>query len=317
MLRSLFQSVEQWLGPSLGTVATIVYWLAIAMLAHRIVAPLLRLWMEMVTSKLKMEESVVMECPYCHRETVVHDSQCAFCRKSLELPLTIKVWHFIRLRRRPRWLRWARWSLEVLALAAFIVITLAGFSAGRAWAPAGALQQLFIGVAILCWVAIGWLTARVLSLREGGPIGRLRDAVFAFATLGAMALAIFLAAESRPAQEMVLWRINVGEGGIAQIEDKPLPLPQGMIGFEYLQVDHELLGYHRIIPVAFLGAERMPVRHGKIEKWFLDKLWTSAQGYSERGLSVRSRVEQYLVVPNKDFEVVERERQVFFRPIGP
>jgi hypothetical protein len=317
MLRSLFQSVEQWLGPSLGTVATIVYWLAMAMLAHRIAAPLIRLRMEMVTAKLKMEQSVVMECPYCHRETVVHDSQCAFCRKSLELPLSMKVWHFIRLRRQPRWLRWTRWGWEALGLVLFIVLTVAGFIAGRAWAPAGALAQLFVGMAIVCWVAIGWLVARVLHIGGGGPLARLRDALFAFAAAGVMAVVLFLATESRPVSEAVLWRINVGEGGIAQIEDKPLPLPQGMIGFEYLQVDHELLGYHRIIPVAFLGAERMPVRLGRIEKWFLDTVWKSAQGYSERGLSVRSRVEQYIVVPHKNYEVVERERQVFFRPAGP
>jgi hypothetical protein len=51
-----------------------------------------------------------------------------------------------------------------------------------------------------------------------------------------------------------------------------------------------------------------------MEKWFLDNLWKYMQGYSERGLSVRSRVEQFLVVPNQEYEVVEREKQVYFRP---
>jgi hypothetical protein len=176
------------------------------------------------------------------------------------------------------------------------------------------LQQLFLGVAIFCWVAIGWLVARVLHVGPGGPFARLRDLVFSFAAAGVLAIAVFFAVESTPVIETVMWRIPIGEGGIAKIEDRALLLPQGMIAFEYLQVDHDLIGYHRVIPIAFLGNERLEVKHGGMEKWFLDNLWKHMHGYSERGLSVRSRVEQFLVVPNENYEVVERERQVYFRP---
>ena len=65
---------------------------------------------------------------------------------------------------------------------------------------------------------------------------------------------------------------------------------------------------------AFLGNERLEVKHGGMEKWFLDNLWKRMYGYSERGLSVRSRVEQFLVIPNQEYEVVDREKQVYFRP---
>jgi hypothetical protein len=314
MLRSLFQAIEQSLGPSLDTVASVVYWSSIVLLAHRIFSPVFRLRMEMISAQLKMEESVVMECPYCHRETVVHDAQCSFCRKSLELPFTMRAWHFIRLRRQPMWWRWTRWTWDSLGLVAFVVLTVAGFIALHAWAPGGPLQKLFIGVALMCWVAITWLVARVLHLGGGGPIARLRDTVFAFAGAGVLAVSVLLAAESKPVVETVMWRIPVGEGAIARIDNQALTLPQGMIGIEYLQVDHELLGYHRVIPLAFLGSERLEIKHAGIEKWFLDNLWKRGQGYSERGLSVRSRVEQFNVVPNQNYEVVEREKQVYFRP---
>jgi hypothetical protein len=314
MLRSLFQAIEQSLGPSLGTVATTVYWSSIVLLAHRIFSPVFRLRMEMISARLKMEESVVMECPYCHRETVVHDAQCAFCRKSLELPVTMRAWHFFRLRRQPMWWRWTRWTWDSLGLAAFVALTVAGFIALHAWTPAGPLQKLFIGLALMCWVAISWLVARVLHLGGGGPIARLRDTVFAFAVAGMLAVSLLFAAESKPVEETVMWRIPVGEGAIARIDNQALALPQGMIGFEYLQVDHELLGYHRVIPLAFLGSERLEIKHAGIEKWFLDNLRKRGQGYSERGLSVRSRVEQFVVVPNQSYEVVERDKQVYFRP---
>jgi hypothetical protein len=314
MLRSLFQAIEQFFGPSLDMVAMAVYWCGIVLLAHRVVSPLFRLRMEMVSTRLKLQESVVMECPYCHRETVVHDAQCAFCRKSLTLPLSVRAWHFVRLRRQPMWWRWTRWTYDSLGLAAFAALTIAGFLALRAWAPVGPMQRLFIGLALACWVAIGWLVSRVLNLNAGGPIARLRDAVFAFAVAGMLAVLLLFAAESKPVEEMILWRIPVGEGAIARIDNRALALPQGVIGFEYLQVDHERLGFHRVIPVAFLGSERLELPHSGIEKWFLDNLWKYGQGYSERGLSVRSRVEQFNVVPNQRYEVVERDKQVFLRP---
>ncbi len=315
MLRSLFQAIEQFLGPSLDGVATLVYWAGVVLLVHRIGAPIVRMRMEMVSARLKLQESVVMECPYCHRETVVHDAQCAFCRKSLELPFTVRAWHFMRLRRQPAWWRWTRWSWDAVGLLIFLALTVSAFIALDAWTPDGALQKLFIGIAAACWVALSWLVARVLDLGAGGPVARLRDSVFAFAVTGVLALSLLFAVESRPIEEVVIRRIPVGEGAIARIDDQPLTLPQGMIGFEYLQIDHELLGYHRIVPMAFLGSERLELKHAGLEKWFLDNLWKRAHGYSERGLSVRSRVEQFIVVPNTNYEVVERSRQVFFRPV--
>lgn len=314
MLRSLFQAIEQSFGPSLATVSAVVYWGALLLLLHRIVAPLFRLRMEMVAARLKVEESVMMECPYCHRETIVHDSQCSFCRKSIGLPLSLRAWHFLKLRRQPKWFKWTCWGWDILGLALFVALTLVGLFALKPWATSGPLQQLFVGIAILCWTALGWMVARILDISTNGPIARLRDLVFSFAVTGVMAVSLFLAIEARPVEEAVMWRIPVGEGGIARIGEQALPLPQGMIGFEYLQVDHELLGYHRVIPVAFLGTERLEVPHSRTEKWFLDTLWKNMHGYTERGLSVRSRVEQFLVVPNQNYEIVEREKQVYFRP---
>ena len=317
MMQRFFQSVEQWFGASLATTATVVYWLAMALLAHRILSPILRLRMEMLAAGLRMEQGLILECPACHRETVVHDKQCAFCRKSIELPWSLKFWHFFQLRRRPKWLHWLRWGVEGLALLLFLALTIAGFIALGAWRPEGSLHQLFVGAAILCWVAIGWFAGRALHLGLGGPLGRLRDAVFAFAATGVLSLCLFLADESRIVPEAVLWRLPVGEGGMVRVADKSLSLPQGLVGFEYLQIDHELLGYHRVVPMAFLGANRLELDRGRVEKWLLDTLRARAQGYSERGLSVRSRVEQFMVAPNQEYEIVERNRQVFFRPKAP
>jgi hypothetical protein len=187
----------------------------------------------------------------------------------------------------------------------------------HAWTPAGPLQKLFFGVALLSWVALSWLVGHVLHLGAGGPIARVRDALYACAVSCVLIVSLVFAAEAKPIEEEVMWRIPVGEGGIARIGDQTLTLPQGMIGFEYLQVDHEALGFHRAIPMAFLGTQRLELQHAGIEKWLLNNLWKHGQGYSERGLSVRSRVEQFIVVPNQTYQVVERDKQIFFRPAPP
>ena len=316
-MRRVFQSIEQWFGPSLGTTATVIYWLAVALLAHRIIAPMVRLRMDMVSAGLQIKDGLILECPACHRETLVQDKQCAFCRRSIELPWSVKLWHFFRLRRAPKWLRWMRWAYEGMGLALFLGLTFIGANALRAWAPEGALHQLFLGIAFLCWAAVGWFVARALHFGVGGPIGRLRDAVFAFAASGVLTLSLFLATESRIATETVLWRVPVSDGWVARVGDKSLALSQGIIGFEYLQIDHTLLGYHRIVPMAFLGAERLDIKLGRFEKWCVDLLLKRAQGYSERGLSVRSRVEQFMVASSREYEIVEREQQVYFRPVNP
>lgn len=313
MLRNLFQAIEQSLGATLAPIASVVYWGALILLAHRVLAPVARTYMEILAARIKLEQRMAMECPFCHRDTVVQDNQCAFCRQSIGLPPSLRMWHFMRLQRQPKWVRYLRWGWDGAGLLIFIGLTIAGFVMLRAWNWSGPVQQLFFGVAILCWVAIGWLVARVLNIGAGGPFARLRDTVFSFAVAAILALTLFLGAEARPAEETVLWRIPVGEGGIATIDNRALLLPQGMIGFEYLQVNHELLGYQLVIPLAFLGNERLEVRHSGMEKWFLDNLWKHMHGYSERGLSVRNRVEQFLVVPNQEYEVVERDRQVYFR----
>jgi hypothetical protein len=313
-MRQLFQAIEQFLGPSLDSVANVAYWTGVVLLLHRIVSPALRLRMDMVSARLKLQQSVVMECPYCHRETVVHDSQCAFCRQSLNLPWSMRAWHFLRLRREPPWWQWTHWTWDSLGLATFLVFTAAGFIALQAWSPAGPLQRLFLGIALICWVAISWLLGHALNLRAVGPIARLRDVFFALAVSSVFATSLLLALEAKPVVEKILWRVPVGEGAIARIDNQALPLLHGVIGFEYLQVDHELLGYHRVIPLAFLGAQRLELKVPGIEKWFVDNLRKSAQGYTERGLSVRDRVEQFSVLPNQNYEVVERDRQVFFRP---
>src|SRR5258706_1606780 len=147
-----------------------------------------------------------MECPYCHRETVVHDAQCAFCRKSLELPFTMRAWHFIRLRRQPMWWRWTRWTWDSLGLAAFVALTIAGFMALHAWAPTGPLHKLFIGLALVCWVAISWLGAHIFHLGGGGPGAPRHRTVLPLFLGRVLAPLLGFSGQSQTGEGNVVWR---------------------------------------------------------------------------------------------------------------
>src|SRR5207249_4166941 len=83
--------------------------------------------------------------------------------------------------------------------------------------------------------------------------------------------------------------------------------PQGEIGFEYLQLDHELLGYHHIVSVGFSSGERVPLPRNAIALEIVNHLRQHAVGYTNRGLTVRLRTEHIVVSPDQSYEVIQRE----------
>lgn len=313
MLSSLFDTIEEWLGPQLDTVATFFYWLAVAFLAHRVLLPAWRLRMEMLSAKLQLSETLSIVCPFCRAETVLNDNQCAICSKTITLPRSLRLWHFLKLHRPARWLMWVRWSLEALALVGFLVLTVAGGLAVHAWPPGSPLSAIFMGLAIFSWVAIASFLAQVFHLGAGGVVGRVRDALFAFAAAGVLAITLFLASQARPVEEDMLWRLDAAYDGSVLVESTKLELPSGMIGFEYLQISHKRLGYQKIYPLAFIGSRRVELGHEPTEAWIMDWLWKTSVEYSLPGLSVRRRVEQSILTPGEHYEIFVSEEQVSFR----
>ena len=314
MMRSLFLFIEQSLGASLATVSAFVYWTAIILLAHRILAPVLRLRMEMASARLRMEERMVMECPYCHRETVVADSQCAFCRQSLGTPWDLRAWHFLRLWHQPAWFRWTRWSWDIIGLLIFIALTAAGFAGLHA-------------------VDLERPATTTLPGRGDFLLGRDRLAGGTGAAYRpgrtdrevTRSGVLVCSRRSTGDRRVLCRRIDAGNrnGDVADPDrrrrDRKNRRPGAAFaaGNDRLRIPAGGPRPGRLSPCdpdRFLGNERLEVKHSRVEKWFLDNLWKHMHGYSERGLSVRSRVEQFLVVPNREYEVVDREKQVYFRP---
>ncbi|HET8580620.1 MAG TPA: hypothetical protein VFL31_06455 [Nitrospiraceae bacterium] len=314
MLRLLFQSIEQSLGPSLSQVAGVIYWTGVILLACAVLVPVYRVLMECAAARRGLKQHWVMTCPTCGKLTLVTDLRCGHCDGELDIPWTLKRWASLPARHRRRWIRYLKWAGHLLGSAGFLLLSIWVATAIGALAPQGELHRLFIGFALTAWAAVGWFGGRMLRLGPRGILARVGDALLALAAIGAMAIALFFADAARPISETQLASFTTLKG-VARIGEQLVPLPQGEIGFEYLQLDHELFGYHRVISVGFSSGERVPVPRSAIAQGIVDHLRQYAGGYARRGLTVRLRTERILVSPDQSYEVIQREGQVLIRRV--
>ncbi|MEX0960077.1 MAG: hypothetical protein WDZ63_12385 [Burkholderiales bacterium] len=316
MLSLLLQTIEKSFGPSLSLIADIAFWTGATMVAYLVITPLLRVALEMRAARIGLERHWVMTCPNCTRLTVVSGPVCEECGKTLGIPLAVRIRNFFSGSEERRWLRWIRWILTACGVALFALITAAVAIRSGAWNPQTTLERLFIGLSMVAWAGLGWLIARVVGIGTGGPISRLRDAVFALATVAVLTATLAVAGASRPAPETLVARINI-QGQVAQLGKVATPLVGYQFGFEYLQVDHELIGFHRIVPLAVVGAQRIPLLEDGFTETLTSHLWAHAHGYTDRGLIVRKRTEQIPASEPGLYEIVVRGGEISVRRYKP
>lgn len=315
MLRLLFQSLEQSLGPSLSQAAFVIYWIGVILLACAVLVPAYRVLMDYAAAQRGLKQHWVMTCRSCGKLTLVTDLLCGHCDGELDIPWTLKRWASLPTRRRGTWARRLKWAGHLLGSVGFLLLSLWIIMAIGAFAPQGELHRLFVGFALMAWASVGWFGGRMLRLGPRGMLTRIGDALMALAAIGAMAIALFFADAARPTSERTLARFTTFEG-VARIGEQLIPLAQGEIGFDYLQLDHELLGYHRIISVGFASRERVPLPRNAIAQGIVDHLRQHAGGYTRRGLTVRLRTERILISPGQSYDVIQREGQVLIRRVG-
>lgn len=315
MLRLLFQSLEQSLGSSLSQAALVIYWMGVILLACAVLVPAYRVMMDYAAARRSLEQHWVMTCRSCGKLTLVRGRLCGHCDGELDIPWMLRRWAALPTRHRGTWARRLKWAGHLLGSVGFLLLSIWAATAIGALAPQGELHRLFVGFALMAWAAVGWFGGRVLRLGPRGLLTRVGDALMGLAAIGAMAMALLFADAARPTSETQLARFTTFEG-VARIGEQLIPLAQGEIGLGYLQLDHELLGYHRIILVGFSSGERVPFPRSAIGEWVVNHLRQYAVGYTNRGLTVRLRTERILVSPGQSYEVIQREGQVLIRRIG-
>ncbi len=315
MLRLLFQNIEQSLGPSLAQVSLLLYWGGLALLLLVVLAPVWRVWVESLTARTGMEQRWVMICPHCQKRTTVTGRRCGICKEDLGIPMVVRLWTLFTRRGKGTFIRRLRWVSHLLGSFVFLLLSVLIVTATGVLAPQGALHRLFLGLALVALAVVGWSGGRALRIGHPGVLTRVGDAAMALAAIGVMAVMLFLADAARPIEEIVLARFDTIDNA-ARIGERVLPLPEGEIGFDYLQLDQEALGYHRVIALGFSASERVPFHRNLLKQRITTHLRRHAAGYTARGLTVRVRTDRLQVTPGQAYEVVEREGHVLMRSAG-
>jgi hypothetical protein len=245
---------------------------------------------------------------------VVTGPRCGYCDADLELPWIVK-----RLVAQPKrsgraWWPQAQFTLRLSGNLLFLIGSIWTIVSLGALTPNGRLHQFFLGLCLLSWVGVGRSLARTLHPGPSPVIRRFAGAVVATAAVPALVVTLVFADGAQSRQESALAALTAGER-TALIGEQVLAVPTGELRVEYLQVDHELLGYHRIIPVAVSGAERVPLQHGATG-WLTDRLSRYADGQPRRGWTVRRRAGLLRLVPGEAYEIIQREGEVRVRRMG-
>ena len=312
MLRLLFQSLEQTLGPALSSLAFLSYWVGMIALAVTLLVLICRRWMELEARNFGIQQHWVMTCRTCARQTIVTRRFCGYCEADLNIPGALVLWTGATRKQDNRRRQTITWTVHLVGTLTFVLTSVWLLNGFGALSPEGELHRLFLGLALLSWAALGWFGGRVLHVGRIGILSRLRDGVMALASVGLLALSLLLATQISSVPETLLARFST-DGRGAQIGDRRLPLPEGKIGFEYLQLDHNTLGYHQVLSLAFLGNERIPAPGYLLTQPLANHLQKHADAYAARGLTVRLRTDRVQVRANHSYEVIDRGGQVLIR----
>jgi len=316
MLSSLLATIEQGLGPSLATAGNVAFLIGLAVLAYVVLAPLIGVAVEWQADRIGMEREWIMHCDTCRKTTVVTGSACEHCGQSLGIPWTVRLQHYFGHGSEPHWLRVFRWFYMLIGIAGFALVTVAALGFTGAWSPQTNVEKLFVGLSMLTWGGLGWLLGRVLGIGTGGPISRVRDAVFSLALIAVLLITTALATAARPVEETVVARIKV-DGQVAQFGSKATTLAGYQLGFEYLYVEHAFAGFRHVTPLAIIGTQRIDLPISERQNDIAAFLWKHANELTARGLAVRKRTDQFAVTQSGIYEIVLRGHEISIRQYAP
>ncbi len=312
MLSSLLRTIEQGFGPLLSSASDIAFLIGVLMLAYVILAPSIRIFVEMQAANVGISREWIMHCVSCRRMTVVSASECEYCGHKLNIPWPVRLRQAFSRGSEPHWLEVTRWIYTFLGIIAFTLITVVAFSLSGAWSPQSPLEKLFVGLSLLTWAGLGWLLGRVFGIGTGGPVSRLRDAVFSLALAALLLTTTTLASAARPVEETVIAQVRV-DGQVAQLGSEAIALVGYQLGLEYVHVEHAFAGFRWVAPLAIVGARRLELPMDERQRRVTNFLWNHAGTLSERGLVVRKRTDQFMVRESGLYAIVLRGDEITIR----
>ena len=128
----------------LSSAGDIAFLIGLLMLAYVILAPAIRIFVEMQAANLGIEREWIMHCMSCRRMTVVAGSECEHCGHNLGIPWTVRLRQFFSRGGEPRWLEVTRWIYTGLGVIAFTLVTFVALSVSGAWSCTSTTSWLII-----------------------------------------------------------------------------------------------------------------------------------------------------------------------------
>ena len=229
MLATLLRAIEQGLGPSLSSIGAVAFWGGMLMLAYVAIAPLIRVIVQSRAARSGIEREWIMSCQHCRKISVVAGSECEHCGHELDIPWIVRLYIFFGNEGEATWLRTTRWVYTVAGLSVFVVITVFVLSSTGSWRPQSNIETLFVGLSLIAWAGLGWLLGRVLGIGTGGPVSRVRDAIFSLALASVLIATTTLASAARPVPETIVASVKV-DGQVAQLGGKAVALESYHMG---------------------------------------------------------------------------------------
>lgn len=307
MISSFFQTIERWLGPTLNDIAWYSYAGGLTVLTLLILVICWRSW-----QKYRRPDSLTAIClqATCRRATVLPAQVCDTCGADLKLPL------FLRLRARGhRWLKGPvirRLALlyQLVGLVALLLIVAHIFSRNGAFSPQGALHRLFLGLALLALAMAGRSGARAFGLSWNGVTGRVGDGLLALMAIGLLSVTFLLADAAHPRTEHVLTCFHTADAS-PQCGERSVP-HERQVEFAYLRLEHQGVGYHRILPCTLevVGEQPAPKCGGWFKNLLVQHFLDHAETYAARGLLVMDLRVRKKMASRESYAVIEDQEDI-------
>ena len=314
MLRLLFEFVQSLLGPSLRTLALWLHAGAAVALLLAWVLPPLRLLLRRLQARAGAEEGLFLRCPQCGNVNLPGDPKCLSCGRALHLPFFLRFRLRFDAAKRLPWIRRARLVGTASGLVIFYGLTLAVVLAVDFASPGTDLRRLVAAGTVLAMLAATHLVRSALSLDGRGILPKLSHAFLGFAFVGFTLAGLILSTATAPAEPLPIGELRL-EGRMVRFDDLVVAVPDDTVTLEYLQLDHQLLGYHQIILLALSGTDRREVGHGPGLRRLLSHLTRHTDWYDRRGLEVRLRADRRRLVPGTTYRILNAGHQLSIRPV--
>ncbi len=309
MFRLLFDAVQSALGDRLGSVARLVHIAALLLLVGTWLLPLALWQIRRWRSAHGVTEGTVVRCAHCGFTGAPFGLACRHCGRDLQLPSLLRL--SLRLR---EWRTGKVASVLLGVYHGFGLVCLYVFTGIFAYKldlvrPGPDLRKLFIAIGTIALVGSCMLFRRAFSLHTPGSLSRISNFFFGVSGLGFVLVFVFIASATAPVEGRYLGTLRY-DGGVVTFNDLQVPVTDGTVGVEYLQIDQAALEYHRIFLLALEGVQRVVVERDRVSQGFLRHLARSADRYEAFGFKVRVRVERRILSLGVPYAVYSLGREI-------